>query len=102
MNKQILDFFKSNLTLDEVNGKNIIELGSRYINGSVRPDIEIKKPASYIGVDIEKGRYVDIVCPINELLTRYTPASFDIVISTELLEHVVDFRETINIIKLIF
>ena len=50
--------------------------------------IERLQPAAYTGVDIESGPSVDVVCDATELIDRFGPESFDIVISTELLEHV--------------
>lgn len=99
MNQSIIDFFKANLSPQEVAGKKVIELGSRNVNGSVRPDIESKCPASYIGVDLETGPSVDLVCRLEDLFATFEPASFDIVVSTEMIEHVIDFRRAINTIK---
>ncbi len=90
MNQAILDFFKANLSSAEIEGKNVIELGSRNINGSVRPGMEALKPASYTGVDIEEGQYVDKICDIHSIFTMFKPESFDVVVSTEMLDHVMD------------
>lgn len=99
MNQAILDFFKANLTSAEIESKTVIELGSRNVNGSVRPGIEALKPASYTGVDIEQGQYVDKICDIQSIFTMFKPESFDVVVSTEMLEHIMDFRVAINAIK---
>lgn len=78
----------------------IIEVGSKYVNGSVRPLIEkFCSPREYIGIDIEKGRFVDLVLSAENLLEHFRQESFDIVVSTELLEHVKDWRTVIENMK---
>lgn len=99
MNQAILDFFNKNLCESDIKSKAIIELGARNINGSVRPDIEVKQPGSYTGVDMAPGRCVDTVCDILDIFTKFEPEKFDIVIATELLGNVVDFPQAINALK---
>jgi len=85
---------------EQFRGKRVLEVGSRYVNGSVRPFIEkICSPKEYIGIDIEKGRYVDMVLPAERLVEHFGKESFDVVVSTELLEHVKDWRLVINNMK---
>lgn len=63
-------------------GVTVLELGGRYINGGVRPMFD--KAAEYVSVDITPGRWVDVVADAADLdLGR----QFDVVVSTELLEH---------------
>ena len=88
-----------NLSRDEVEGKRVIEFGSLDVNGSLRPFIELLKPAEYVGIDIEKGPGVDIVCNAEDALERFGEESFDVVISTELLEHVKDWRKVVSNMK---
>jgi len=96
MNVPVLEFFIENTNLDEFQGKQVLEVGSKYVNGSVRPFIErFLMPAEYIGVDIEEGKFVDIVLNAEKLIDYFGKESFDIVIATELLEHVMDWREVI-------
>ncbi|MGC9069640.1 MAG: class I SAM-dependent methyltransferase, partial [Thermoprotei archaeon] len=56
-------------------------------------------PKEYIGVDIEPGKFVDVVLPAERLVEHFGPESFDVVISTETLEHVQDWRLVINNMK---
>ena len=67
-----------------------MKVGSKYVNGSVRPLIEkFAHPKEYMGVDIEPRKYyVDIVLLAEKLVEYFGEETFDIVISTELLEHV--------------
>jgi SAM-dependent methyltransferase len=68
----------------------------------VRPLIEtFCKPKEYVGVDIESGKFVDLLLPAGKLLEYFGAERFDVVISTELLEHVQDWRDVINNIKMV-
>jgi SAM-dependent methyltransferase len=87
------------LSKEEVRGKRVIEVGSYEVNGSLRTLIELWKPVKYVGVDIKKGPGVDIVCNAENLVEKFGKESFDVVVSTELLEHVRDWRKVVSGIK---
>lgn len=96
------EFFIDSVKAEEFNEKRILEVGSKYINGSVRPLIEkFFSPKDYIGVDIEPGKFVNLVLPAEKLLGYFGSESFDVVIATELLEHVTDWRLVIDNMKMI-
>ena len=99
MNVYCILFAAINLKKDEIEGKRIIEVGSCDVNGSLRPLIESLRPKHYIGIDIISGPSVDIICDVKDLLSRFGKQSFDIAISTELLEHVRDWKLAIHNIK---
>jgi SAM-dependent methyltransferase len=100
MHVAVLDFFLRNVDCREFDGKRVLEVGSKFVNGTVRPLIErFCSPKEYIGVDIEPGKYVDVVLPAEKLVNCFGPESFDVVISTELLEHVHDWRIVVNNMK---
>lgn len=84
---------------EEIKGKKIIDIGSRNINGNLRPIVEGHNPSIYIGIDVMKGKDVDIICRCEDLLNIFDECSFDVVIATEILEHIYDWRHTISIIK---
>ncbi|KPJ66981.1 methyltransferase type 11 [candidate division WOR-1 bacterium DG_54_3] len=88
-----------NLDPEDVKGKRVIEIGSCDTNGSLRPLVESYYPAEYIGVDIADGPGVDMICKAEDILDRFGKESFDIVISTELLEHIWDWRKVVGNIK---
>jgi SAM-dependent methyltransferase len=92
-------FIRDNLTAEEVNGKDILDVGSLNVNGSARDAIVNYTPASYTGIDLMEGFCVDRVLPAEKLLEEYSPEAFDIVISTEMLEHCGDWRLIIHNLK---
>lgn len=92
-------FVVNNLTAADVHDRRLLEVGSRDVNGSVGPHLKDLGPTTYVGVDIESGPGVDIVCDATELVSRFGPDSFDVVVSTELMEHVVDWRVVISNMK---
>jgi SAM-dependent methyltransferase len=96
----VLEFFINESRRGEFEGRRVLEVGSKYVNGSVRPIIEEHfLPEEYLGVDLEPGQFVDVVLPAERLLDSFGPESFDVVISTELLEHVQDWRKVVNNMK---
>lgn len=99
MNHAGLAFAERQLTADVVRGLVILEVGSFDTSGSVRPHVEALRPAAYLGVDIVAGPRVDELCDVRDLLIRYGPETFDVVIATELVEHVRDWREAFRNLK---
>jgi SAM-dependent methyltransferase len=63
-------------------GVHVLDLGGRDVNGTTRP--LFPGADRYVSVDIAPGRGVDIVCDAADLDLR---DRFDVVMSTELLEH---------------
>jgi SAM-dependent methyltransferase len=65
-------------------GRRILDVGSRDVNGTLRPyagnDVE------YVGVDVEPGPGVDVVLE-DPYQLPFPDASFDLVLSTSCLEH---------------
>lgn len=92
-------FAAINLKQEEVMGKSIIEIGSYNVNGSLRPYIESLSPSEYIGVDVLDGPGVDMVCRAENLMDHFPADRFDIVLSTEMIEHVKDWRKVLSNIK---
>ncbi len=86
--------------LEEFNNKAIIEVGSKEFNGSVRPVVtNFGNPSSYIGVDVSSGKYVDMIVPAEKLVEKFGENAFDVVISTEMLEHAFDWKTVIDNLK---
>jgi SAM-dependent methyltransferase len=99
MHKSCIDFGKRMLKKNDVYGKHVLEVGSMDVNGSLRPIVEVMRPAIYIGVDIQKGRKVDMICSAYDLIEIFGYESFDVVISTEMLEHVKAWQKAISNMK---
>jgi glycosyltransferase involved in cell wall biosynthesis len=79
----------------EVTGRRVLEVGSLNVNGSVRPMVEARGPADYLGVDVVAGPGVDMVADAAHLADTFGLDAFDVVISTECLEHVGDWQAAI-------
>ena len=71
--------------------KDVLEIGSLNINGSIR---EFFQQCVYIGVDIGPGKDVDIVAHGENL--AYQDGSFDVVASCECFEHNPEWVATFN------
>lgn len=100
-NRSCLVFGENLLKEADIRGKRIIEIGSRDVNGSFREIVGRFEPAEYVGVDIEKGPGVDVICDVYDLVNRFGKESFDFVISTEMIEHVRDWQRAISQMKTI-
>ncbi len=99
MTPACLAFGQRVLTADMIRGARVLEVGACDVNGSFRPLAEALGPAEYVGVDITPGPRVDLICDATELEGRFGQASFDVVITTEMLEHVEDWRTVIRNLK---
>jgi SAM-dependent methyltransferase len=77
----------------------VLEVGAMDVNGSARSLVTRLAPASYFGVDAQAGPGVDEVCAAEELTARYGCARFDVVLTTEMLEHVFDWRAVLHNLK---
>lgn len=98
-NRACLTFGEDNLLLEDVQGKAVLEVGARNVNGSLRPLVESLQPSSYVGVDIHPGPGVDSICNAEELASRFGPAAFDLLIATEVVEHVPDWYAVVENFK---
>lgn len=87
------------LTRDSIEGRDVLEVGALDVNGSIRPYVESLGPGSYVGVDIAIGPRVDAVVDARDLIHRFGRASFDVVLSTEMLEHVRDWPTVVDNLK---
>ncbi len=88
-----------NISLEEIQNKRILEVGSLNVNGSLREGIDRLKPSSYVGIDIKSGPCVDQVCNAEDLISVFGNESFDFVLSTCTLEHVENWKLCISNIK---
>jgi hypothetical protein len=91
----VIDWVQQVLTAEHVKGLDVLEVGSYDVNGSVRPYLESLQPRRYLGVDAEMGPSVDRVVDCEKLTTEVA-GLWDLVISTEMLEHVRDWQTCIE------
>ncbi len=96
-NESCILFVARHLERGDVEGRRVIELGAGGIGA--RPLLREWEPAEYVTVDIHPGPGVDLVCSAEELGSRFEAGRFDVVLSTEMLEHVRDWRKVIAGIK---
>lgn len=99
MHDSVMNFGRSVLTSADIRGKRVLEVGSMNVNGSLRGFVESHGPARYIGVDFIDGPGVDVVCDAVDLRKRFGKESFDVVLSTEMLEHAEDWRGAVLAMK---
>jgi SAM-dependent methyltransferase len=99
MHDTVLTWMKYAIGEKDVKGKCVLEVGSYNVNGSPRQLIMSLGPSAYLGVDMSPGPGVDRVVDAGKLLSTLGPESFDVVISTEMLEHVKDWRLVVNNLK---
>ncbi len=98
-NEACIAFAARILTAQRVAGRAVLEVGSYDTTGTVRPRVVAHGPASYLGVDIVPGPSVDAICNVLALERTYGRDAFDIVISTEMVEHVRDWRGAFDNMK---
>lgn len=91
MHPSVIEWVRGTLTSGDIAGKTVLEVGSCNVNGSVRHLFEALRPARYLGVDVEDGIDVDQVVDC-ERLVETVGGGWDVVVSTEMLEHVRDWR----------
>jgi SAM-dependent methyltransferase len=101
MNITCFMFGFRNIKREEIECKRVLEVGSRDVNGSLRPLIEEYKPREYVGADIIAGPGVDVLCDAGGLVSKFGVEAFDAVICTELLEHVLDWKSVIHNLKMV-
>lgn len=83
---------EDNLSSEDLAGKNVLEVGSLDVNGSIRPFAESLGPASYLGIDIQAGPGVDRVVDAQNLVEEFGSNAFDVILTTDAAEHIKDWK----------
>jgi SAM-dependent methyltransferase len=78
-------------------GARVIEFGS--FRSPFRGLLELHGVERYVGVDLKPGRGVDVTCRVEEAVERFGPESFNLVLSTEMVEHIRDWRRAFAAMK---
>jgi len=80
----------SELYLKDAENLQILDVGSYSVNGSLREVFE--KHGNYTGLDIQEGKNVDIVSPVDNFI--FTDNMFDVIVSSSCFEHNIVFWKT--------
>lgn len=94
-NPLLISEVEKSTSLYEIEGKHILEVGARDVNGSVRWIFE-DQAASYLGTDIVPGKGVDRIINVHKLDRYFRRGKFDIVICLETLEHIEDWQNAVT------
>jgi SAM-dependent methyltransferase len=95
----VVEFVDAALPAQLIQAKRVLEVGALDINGSARQILVPKGPSLYLGIDIRHGPGVDLICSLDEAPSRFGSGSFDVVVCTEVLEHVRDWRAAVAALK---
>lgn len=81
MHESVMEFVGRKAKQHNLRSLSVLECGSKHYNGSVRELFD----GPYIGIDTQEGRCVDQIASANNL--PFPEALFEVVVSTEMLEH---------------
>ena len=99
---KVLEFGRRHILPGDVVNKDVLEVGSRVVQDpslTLRHHVTSLGPRRYWGVDIIDGYGVDEICSAEAAVDRFGEESFDLVIATELLEHVQDWWTVVSALK---
>jgi len=99
MHPSVIDFLKWAVLKSDIEDYDVLEVGAQDVNGSPREVLIPLKPKKYLGVDFAAGRGVDQVLDVAKLTSKLGYNTFDVVVSTEMLEHAQDWRTAVNQMK---
>lgn len=99
MHPSVMQFLCEKVGVEEIQGLDVIEVGSQDVNGTPRQAIIPHGPRKYVGVDFEHGKGVDLVMDVKDITSYFGVESFDAVVSTEMLEHAPDWRVAVDQMK---
>lgn len=96
---EILEWVQRNLNAADIHNRDVLEIGSYDVNGSLREVVMPLAPASYTGIDMRSGPGVDVVCRAENLVRQFGPHSFDVVFSSCAFEHIRHWRTALSAMK---
>jgi len=98
MHQSVQEYIQS-IPFSRICGRDVLEIGSRDVNGNITKIVYEKQPQNYVRTDMTEGDNVDIVVDVLDLVETFGRDSWDVVISTETLEHVKDWRTALTEMK---
>jgi len=99
MHPSVMRFLREQIDADEIRGKELLEVGSQDVNGSPREAFLNHGPRKYVGVDFCREKGVDVVLDVKDIVKHFGVEQFDVVVSTEMLEHAKDWRTAVDQMK---
>ena len=97
MNESVMHWVME--VLPDPKGKRVLEVGSLDVNGGIRGYVEGLGPSEYLGIDIKAGIGVDRILDARDLTSSLGARRWDVVISTEMLEHCREWQEAMYEMK---
>lgn len=99
MHPSVMQFLRDHVEEAEIRGKELLEIGAQDVNGSPRQVLAGYQPKKYIGIDYGPGKGVDLVMDVKDVTSYFGLDWFDVVVSTEMLEHAEDWRTAVDQMK---
>jgi SAM-dependent methyltransferase len=99
MHGSVMNYLRAKVSRAEVEGKDVLEIGSYNVNGTPRDVFIPFAPKQYLGIDQGAGPGVDRVIDASNLVQELGSDKFDVVLSTEMLEHAQDWRKAVSNMK---
>lgn len=99
MHPSVMQFLRERIAPEEIRNQEILEVGAQNVNGSPRDVFWGIGPKTYVGVDFARGNGVDVVLDVKDLVSHFGEEFFDVVVSTEMLEHAQDWRTSVDQMK---
>lgn len=97
--QQTIKWLEEWLSILEIEGQSVIDVGAYNVNGSTREAFLANGAANYLGVDMRAGPGVDVVCDAEVLREHFGRESFDIVCTTSTFEHVKNWQSALVNLK---
>lgn len=99
MHQGVVDWVRASSLPEMVRGKRVLDVGSANWNGSIRTWFIDQGVDEYHGIDIIGAAEVDEVLSANDLLERYGPDQWDLILCLEMIEHAEQWQDALYQMK---